>query len=146
MPRRELPKPAVVSWSTWKALLIMLATGGSITSLSWLFKMFWEPGRYVGFNSSPPSFPPPDNRGYSFGKWVFTNCFLDSLGLAATAKICALASLVSRSSGCCLCVCFGIVMWNGLLEHLAEPSLELGSEQCFACAVHRGVDTVLAVL
>lgn len=58
MPKRELPKPDIVSWPTWKILLLGLFVGGSITSFSWGFKMFWEPGRYVGLNSNPPSFPP----------------------------------------------------------------------------------------
>ena len=51
-------RPSYVSWPLWKTLSLGLFVGGSISLMSWLFKFLWEAGRYAGFNSTPPTFPP----------------------------------------------------------------------------------------
>jgi energy-coupling factor transporter transmembrane protein EcfT len=55
MTRKALPNPRI---TIWKAILAPLYLWAVFTFFGWLFKFISEPGRYSGFNSNPPSFPP----------------------------------------------------------------------------------------
>lgn len=120
MPRRELQKPAIVSWPTWKFLLLALFAGGSITSLSWLFKAFWEPDRYIGFGSNPPSFPPLTIGDILLGSGLLLIPFWKRWAWQPRRKHARwnrwLAELIGAVYVCVLVLLGGTASWNILLR------------------------------
>lgn len=117
---KKLEKPYILSWPTWKAMSLILGAGTTFTLFIWLLKTLWEPDRYPGFRSDPPSFPPLTARDILLGYgWLPVYLWI-RWAWQPRRKHAHWHRWLARVTGvvylCVLVLLMGMASWNTLLK------------------------------
>lgn len=118
MSKKVLPNPNLTTWGAIRAATSLWAV---FLFLGWLFKFIWEPGRYGGFHSDPPSFPPLTIKELLLGSGFFPLSLWSLWAWQPKRKHARwhrwLASLTGAIYLSVLIMLGGVKSWNVLLDH-----------------------------